>query len=120
MFTAKVCMQTLVIEDVTSVHPILVPLLRKDLLLQGLGHSVLVGDKLVDYGASFRLILTTRDAAIALSPDVAPLLTVANFMVTRAALEAQLLARTIQHEQPQLESQRRCGLAASTSVVAFT
>lgn len=104
-------MQTLIIEDVSSVHAILVPLLRKDMLLQGLGHSVLVGDKVVDYGASFRLILTTRDASIAVTPDVAPLLTIANFTVTRAALEAQLLARTIQHELPQLESQRRCGYA---------
>jgi dynein heavy chain 2, cytosolic len=100
--------KTLVVQDVSSIHPILMPLLRQDLVVQGLGHSVLIGDKHVDYGATFKLILTTRDVNIALLPDVKPYITVTNFTVTAPALEAQLLAEALRHEQPQLEEQRRC------------
>ena len=96
------------IQEVSSVDPVLMPLLRRDLLCQGMGHSVRLGDKLVDYNPAFKLVLTTRDASISLTPDVKPHLAVANFTVTRSALESQLLAFTIQHEQPQLESKRRC------------
>ena len=110
-------MQVLVVQDVESIHPILMPLLRFDLRHQGLGRSVLLGDKLVDYSPSFKLILATRNAAIALPPDMQPLLTVVNFAVTRAALEVQLLTQTMQHERPELESQRRCSLTGTSTIV---
>ena len=89
------------------------PLLRKDLLCQGLGHAVKLGDKVVDYNPAFKLVLTTRDANISLPPDVKPLMAVTNFTVTRSALESQLLAFTIQQEQPQLETERRCAFGCS-------
>jgi len=70
--------------------------------------TVLIGDKRVDYNPAFRLFLTTRNPAPSLSPDAAALLCVTNFTVTRSGLESQLLAATLQHEQPELEQQRRC------------
>jgi dynein heavy chain 2, cytosolic len=100
-------MQVLIIQEVSSINAILVPLLRKDILFQGIGQSVKIGDKVMDYCSSFKLILTTRDSTISLPPDLKPLLTVTNFTVTRSALESQMLALTIEHEQPQLEEQRR-------------
>jgi hypothetical protein len=49
------------------------------------------GDKLVDWNDSFRLFLVSRSpAALAeLPPDAAPLVTVANFTVTRGGLEGE-------------------------------
>jgi hypothetical protein len=103
-------MQVLIVTEVSSVEPVLMPLLRQDLHRQGLGHCVAIGDKAVDYSHSFRLILTTRNAAISLPPAVAPLLTVANFAITESALQSQLLAQTLLHEQLELEEQHRCAL----------
>lgn len=50
-----------------------------------------VGDKLVDFNESFRLFLVTRNPAPYLPPDVQPLLTIANFTITRTGLEGERL-----------------------------
>jgi dynein heavy chain 2 len=94
-----------------------------------------VGERTVDHNPSFRLFLITRSAVPALTPDVAPLLTVTNFSITRSGLESeqcfslalsgvgcsqpcvhtqlppnqsagQLLSLTLQHEQPELEGRK--------------
>lgn len=50
---------------------------------------VYVGERAVDYNPAFKLYLVTRNATPALTPDVAPLLTVTNFSITRSGLESK-------------------------------
>lgn len=73
-----------------------------------MGTAVYIGDKRVDFNDSFRVYITTRNPAPALAPGARALLTVTNFTITRSGLESQILAAAIQHEQPELEQQRRC------------
>ena len=108
ILTQALDFQVLMIQEVDALDPILYPLLRKDLSHQGMGLAVTIGDKRVDYNEGFRLYLTTRNPSLNLPPDARALLCVTNFTVTRSGLESQLLAATIQHEQPELELQRRC------------
>lgn len=109
--------KTLVISGAGAISPILVSTLRREFLARGTRRAVVVGDKAVDVDEDFRLVLVTGDAEVGeggaaggggVSPDLQPLMTVANFTTTRAGLQAQLLAATLQHEQPQLEQQRMC------------
>lgn len=99
--------EALIVRDVDRIDPILVPLLRGDRYKQGPRSVVLVGDKLIDFEPRFRIFLVTRSPAPALTPQEEALVSVVNFSVTRAGLEAQLLGLTIQHEKPQLEKQLR-------------
>lgn len=100
--------KTLVVTNADTVAPLMVNTLRRDFLLRGTSHAVIIGDKTVDVDDAFRLVLVTKAADAAPPPDLQPLMTVLNFSPTRAGLESALLAATLQHEQPQLELQRRC------------
>ena len=104
--------KTMVVSEADDIHPMLVPLLRRDLARQGPRFVVQVGDKAIDYNESFRLFLTTRNPNPDVPPDVASLVTVVNFSVTMSGLEGQLLGITIQHEKPELEKQKSTLLAA--------
>ncbi|KAG8470560.1 hypothetical protein KFE25_008981 [Diacronema lutheri] len=104
--------KTCVVQEVDAIEPILVPIVRRDLLRQGPRWVVQVGDKQIDFSESFRLFLTTRNQAPHLPPDAAALVTLVNFSVTRGGLEGQLLGLTIKHEQPELESQKSALLQA--------
>ena len=105
-------------KDVTNIEPVLVPLLRKDLALQGASRSVALGDKTVDFSPHFRLLLAASDAGMRVPTHAAPFLTVANFAITESALRTQLLALTLQHERPELEEQRRYRTLSAFSVSA--
>ncbi|XP_075248310.1 cytoplasmic dynein 2 heavy chain 1-like [Convolutriloba macropyga] len=98
--------KTLVIQEVDTVEPLLIPILRGDLISQGARKMVLIGDKLVDYNPEFRLFLTTRNPQPELPPDVASVITEVNFTTTRAGLEGQLLGVAIKHEKPELEERQ--------------
>ncbi|KAJ1640034.1 dynein heavy chain and region D6 of dynein motor-domain-containing protein [Pavlovales sp. CCMP2436] len=104
--------KTCVVQEVDTIEAVLVPIVRRDLLRQGPRWVVQVGEKQIDYNDSFRLILATRNQTPLLPPDSAALVTLVNFSVTRGGLEGQLLGLTIQHEQPELESQKSALLAA--------
>lgn len=56
--------KTLVIQELDSIEPILVPVLKKDLTHQGPRWVVLIGDKQVDYNENFRVFLCTRNSGI--------------------------------------------------------
>lgn len=98
--------KTLVVTDVDGIAPLLYPLLRGDLVRSGPRFAVHLGDKTVDYNEAFRLYLITRNPEIAIPPDAAPLLCIANFSITRSGLESQLLGLTIAKEQPELEREK--------------
>ncbi|RXM28913.1 Cytoplasmic dynein 2 heavy chain 1 [Acipenser ruthenus] len=98
--------KTLVIQEMDGVEPVLYPLLRRDLIAQGPRYVVQIGDKIIDYNEEFRLFLATRNPSPFIPPDAASVITEVNFTTTRAGLRGQLLALTIQHEKPDLETQK--------------
>lgn len=83
--------KALIIEEVDEVHPILVPLLRKDIICQGPREIIYVGDKPVDYNRDFKLFLVTRNTENRGSPDA----TAISFTVTEQGLSGQVVPRSI-------------------------
>lgn len=81
--------------------------MRKDLQTQGPRYVVQIGDKIVDYSSDFKLYITTRNTNPDLMPDAVAITTIVNFTTTRAGLSGQLLAATIQHEKPELETKKQ-------------
>eukprot|EP01135_Chromosphaera_perkinsii_P005308 Nk52_evm1s338 gene=Nk52_evmTU1s338 len=65
--------KTLVIQEVDEIPPLLVPLLRKDLVKQGPRHTVQIGEKAVDFSDEFSVYMTTRAPDPKLNPDIAAL-----------------------------------------------
>lgn len=65
--------------------------------------AIKVGDKEVEYNASFRLILHTKLANPHYKPEMQAQTTLINFTVTRDGLEDQLLAEVVKAERPDLE-----------------
>ncbi|XP_077466766.1 cytoplasmic dynein 2 heavy chain 1 isoform X1 [Stigmatopora argus] len=98
--------KTLIIQEMDEVEPVLYPLLRRDLIAQGPRYVVQIGDKVIDYNEDFRLFLATRNPAPFIPPDAVSVVTEVNFTTTRAGLQGQLLALTIQHEKPELETEK--------------
>ncbi|XP_061923239.1 dynein cytoplasmic 2 heavy chain 1 isoform X1 [Entelurus aequoreus] len=98
--------KTLIIQEMDGVEPVLYPLLRRDLIAQGPRYVVQIGDKVIDYNEDFRLFLATRNPAPFIPPDAVSVVTEINFTTTRAGLRGQLLALTIQHEKPELETEK--------------
>ncbi|KAK6637824.1 hypothetical protein RUM44_008246 [Polyplax serrata] len=94
--------KALIIEEVDEVHPILVPLLRKDIICQGPREIIYVGDKPVDYNRDFKLFLVTRNTENRGSPDA----TAISFTVTEQGLSGQLLALAVEQERPELGIRR--------------
>ncbi|CAH8494870.1 unnamed protein product [Schistosoma turkestanicum] len=102
----------LIIQEVDEIEPILMPLLLKDLILQGSRNFIRIGEKLIDYHQDFRLFLCTRKPLRGMEDYVQPicataLVSIINFISTRTGLIEQLLEITLQNECPQLESQRQ-------------
>lgn len=60
----------------------------------------------MDFNPNFKLYLTTRDQFVQIPPNVAPLVNLVNFTVTKSGLEGQLLSTTINFEQPELEQKK--------------
>jgi len=82
--------KTIIIQEADSIEPILIPILRCDLISQGSRDSIPVGDKLIDYNTNFRLYLCTRKPNPVIPPDALAVLTVVNFTTTRAGLVNQV------------------------------
>ncbi|CAB1348215.1 unnamed protein product, partial [Coregonus sp. 'balchen'] len=77
--------KTLIIQEMDGVETVLYPLLRRDLIAQGLRYVVQIGDKVIDYN-EFRLFLATRNPSPFIPPDAASVVTEVNFNTTRAGL----------------------------------
>jgi dynein heavy chain 2, cytosolic len=93
----------LLIQEADSIEPLLMPILRRDLVPQGPRFCIYVGDKLVDFNEDFQLFISTRNSEFDVGPHLRGIVNTINFTTTRAGLANQLLVRTIQHEKPQLE-----------------
>ena len=65
-----------------------------------------IGTEDVDYSPKFNIILTTKNPAVKLTPDICSRVTLINFTVTPAGLQSQSLSRILECEKPELEKQR--------------
>ncbi|KAL9897380.1 dynein heavy chain at 93AB [Glossina fuscipes fuscipes] len=81
--------------------PVLDSLLGRNLIKKG--QAIKIGDKEIEYNASFRLILHTKLANPHYKPEMQAQTTLINFTVTRDGLEDQLLAEVVKAERPDLE-----------------
>ncbi|KAL4440929.1 hypothetical protein ABPG74_009342 [Tetrahymena malaccensis] len=99
--------KTLLIQELDKIEPILVPILRKDLVHQGPRWVVMIGDKYVNYNENFKLYLCTRNSGIEINANTSALVSIINYTVTKSGLEGKLLSIIINHEQPDLEKRKQ-------------
>jgi len=97
---------TLLVENVESIDPILNPILNKELQRTGGRTLVRIGTEEVDYSPKFNIILSTKNPAVQLTPDLCSRVTLVNFTVTPDSLERQSLSNVVQAMKPELEKQR--------------
>jgi len=96
----------LLVENVEHIDPILNPLLNKELQRTGGRTLVQIGTEDIDYSPDFMIVLSTKNPAVHLTPDVCSRVTLANFTVTPASLQSQSLSKVLSYEKPELEAQR--------------
>lgn len=97
---------TLLVENVDSIDPILNPILNKELQRTGGRTLVRIGTEEVDYSPHFNIILSTKNPAVQLTPDLCSRVTLVNFTVTPDSLESQSLSNVVKAMKPELEKQR--------------
>ena len=122
---------TLLVENVESIDPIMNPILNKELQRTGGRTLVRIGTEEVDYSPKFNIILSTKNPAVHLTPDLCSRVTLVvcsilvclfflfcfscfltlslllqNFTVTPDSLESQSLSNVVRAMKPELESQR--------------
>lgn len=97
---------TLLVENVEHIDPILNPVLNKEIQKTGGRSLVRIGTEEVDYSPNFKIILTTKNPAAKLSPDICSRVTLVNFTVTPASLQSQSLSLVLRKEKPKVEEER--------------
>ena len=96
----------LLVENVEHIDPILNPLLNRELQRTGGRTLVRIGTEEIDFSPKFRIILSTKNPAVQLTPDVCSRVTLVNFTVTPASLQSQSMSQVVRCEKPELETQR--------------
>ncbi len=97
---------TLLVENVEKLDPVLNPILNKEIQRTGGRSLVRIGTEEVDFSPKFNIILTTKNPAVKLTPDICSRVTLVNFTVTPAGLQSQSLTKILKNESPEVESQR--------------
>ena len=97
---------TLLVENVEDIDPILNPILNKELQRTGGRTLVRIGTEEVDYSPKFRIILSTKNPAVRLTPDLCSRVTLVNFTVTPDSLQSQSLSEVVKYMKPEIETQR--------------
>lgn len=97
---------TLLVENVEKLDPVLNPILNKEIQRTGGRSLVRIGTEEVDYSPKFNIVLTTKNPAVRLTPDLCSRVTLVNFTVTPAGLQSQSLSRILECEKPEVEKQR--------------
>jgi len=97
---------TLLVENVEKLDPVLNPILNKEIQRTGGRSLVRIGTEDVDYSPKFNIILTTKNPAVKLTPDICSRVTLVNFTVTPAGLQSQSLSQILKCEKPEIEKQR--------------
>ena len=98
--------QTILVENVEKIDPVLNPILNREHQRTGGRTLVRIGTEDVDYSPKFMIILSTKNPAVKLTPDLCSRVTLLNFTVTPDSLQSQSLSLVIKSEKPELEAQR--------------
>jgi dynein heavy chain 1, cytosolic len=97
---------TLLVENVEQIDPILNPILNRELQRTGGRTLVRIGTEEVDYSPKFKIILSTKNPAVRLTPDLCSRVTLINFTVTPDSLQSQSLSQVVKVFKPEIETQR--------------
>ena len=97
---------TLLVENVEVIDPVLNPILNKEIQRTGGRSLVRIGTEDVDYSPKFNIILTTKNPAAKLTPDLCSRVTLVNFTVTPDSLQSQSTSLILKAEKPEIEEQR--------------
>jgi dynein heavy chain 1 len=97
---------TLLVENVEKIDPVLNPILNREIQRTGGRSLVRIGTEEVDYSPKFKIILSTKNPAVQLTPDLCSRVTLVNFTVTPDSLQSQSLSRVVSSMRPEIESQR--------------
>jgi len=89
----------------TELDPMLDPVLEKNVVREGGGLVIQLGDKKVTWDENFRLFFTSKLANPAYTPEVMGKVSLINYGVTLDGLANQLLNVVVKHERPDLEEQ---------------
>ena len=96
----------LLVHDVESIDPILNPVLNKELQKTGGRTLIRLGAEDIDFSPRFLIFLTTRNPSAHFAPDLCSRVTLVNFTVTPASLEAQALSAILKAERPDVDARR--------------
>jgi dynein heavy chain 1 len=80
--------------------------LNKELQKAGGRTLIRLGSEDIDFSPKFFIILTTRNPAARFAPDLCSRVTLVNFTVTPASLEAQTLSAILKMERPDVDHRR--------------
>jgi dynein heavy chain 1 len=98
---------TLLIQNAEDLNPVLNAVLNKELRKAGGRNLVRIGNQDVDFSPSFNMFLSTRDASIAIGPDVSSRTTIVNFSMTPDSLFSQSLDKILRVESPATYEKRK-------------
>ncbi|KAL0219986.1 hypothetical protein P9112_005639 [Eukaryota sp. TZLM1-RC] len=96
----------LLVTNVDTVEPWLIPLLRGDVATVGSRKSIKLGDRSVEFNENFKIYLFTPSMNPLIPTPIKPFLSMVSFGVSAASLEEQLLVMVLRNENPELESRR--------------
>jgi len=80
---------TLLIENVETIDPVLNPILNKEIQKTGGRSLVRIGTEDVDYSPKFNVILSTKDPAAKLTPDLCSRVTLVNLLLHQPACKVE-------------------------------
>ena len=86
-----------------ELDPMIDPILEKNIVKEGGGQMIKLGDKMVDWDDNFRLFFTTKLANPHYSPEIMGKTMIINYGVTLDGLANQLLNVVVANERPDLE-----------------
>lgn len=96
----------LLVQDVETVDPILNPVLNKEFQKAGGRTLIRIGSEDIDYSPKFMIVLVSRNPFARFAPDLCSRVTMVNFTVTPASLEAQALSAILRAERPDVDRRR--------------
>jgi dynein heavy chain 1 len=96
----------LLVQDVERIDPILNPVLNREFQKNGGRKLIRLGSEEIDWSPKFMIILATRNPTARFPPDVCSRVTLVNFTVTPASLQAQTLSAILRSERPDVDNRR--------------
>ncbi len=95
----------LIITDVLSVDPILLPLLNREFKRTGGRCLVRLGSSDIDCSPAFILLMVSCASNPIISPDISSRITLVNFTITQHVLESQIRSMILKHQKPEVDEQ---------------